>query len=205
MFTGLVEEVGFVTEVISEGSAKKFWIDCSVVDGANESDPSKIGDSIAINGCCLTVVAVKPKSLCFEAGSETLSRTNLGQLDSGSAVNLERATRPHDRLGGHFVSGHVDALGRVQKIDNDGQWAEYWFEVPQPLTVQMASKGSVTVDGISLTLVDVAKDAFSVALIPHTLSVTTLGDRKIGDNVNIETDILAKYVQKQIQHFQSQV
>ena len=162
------------------------------------SDDAAVGDSIAVNGCCLTVVKLNGQSLTFQAGDETLSRTNLGELKSGSSVNLERSLKVGQRMGGHYVSGHVDALGIVDERDEDGEWAKFWFKVPSELTRQMASKGSVTVDGISLTLVDVESDRFSVALIPHTLEVTTLGDRSIGDTVNIETDLLAKYVQQQL-------
>lgn len=166
------------------------------------SQDVKIGDSIAINGCCLTVVKIDDQLLTFQAGAETLSRTNLGLLETGSGVNLERALQAGQRMGGHYVSGHVDAIGIVDQRNDDGQWAEFWFKVPAELTRQMASKGSITVDGISLTLVGVEADRFSVALIPHTLEVTTLGDRAVGASVNIETDLLAKYVQQQMEHGQ---
>jgi len=130
---------------------------------------------------------------------ETL-RTDIlqGEFEPGSNVNLERSLQVGQRMGGHYVSGHVDALGTVDERNDDGEWAEFWFRVPIDLTKQMAAKGSVTVDGISLTIVGVEKDRFSVALIPHTLDVTTLGGRKVGDHVNIETDVLAKYVQAQL-------
>ena len=193
MFTGLVETVGSVTAVDSGG------IDCRLeIASGLVADGAKDGDSVAINGCCLTVVECLGETLAFEAGSETLSRTNLGQLVSGSSVNLERAMKASDRLGGHFVTGHVDALGKITHRSDDGRWAEFRFSVPPELTRQMASKGSVAVDGISLTLVDVLEAEFSVALIPHTLEVTTLGDKQPGDTVNIETDLLAKYVQRQL-------
>ncbi|MCL4140429.1 UNVERIFIED_CONTAM: hypothetical protein GTU68_044817, partial [Idotea baltica] len=173
--------------------AAEITINASVV----HSDAS-VGDSVAINGCCLTVVKINDNQLTFEAGTETLSRTNLGELQPGSPVNLERALAVGQRMGGHYVSGHIDALATVDQRNDDGQWAEFWFRVPPALTKQMASKGSVAIDGISLTLVDVEADRFSVALIPHTLDVTTLGSRSIGDTVNIETDLLAKYVQQQL-------
>jgi riboflavin synthase len=193
LFTGLVEEKGNVASITQADGAAEITIDASVVhvDAA-------IGDSIAINGCCLTVVKINENQLTFEAGSETLSRTNLGELQSGSPVNLERALAVGQRMGGHYVSGHIDALATVDQRNDDGQWAEFWFKVPPELTKQMASKGSVAVDGISLTLVNVEADRFSVALIPHTLDVTTLGSRSVGDTVNIETDLLAKYVQQQL-------
>lgn len=192
MFTGLVESMGIVLQVARQGPGRRLSIDAAAAaDGAAE------GDSICVNGCCLTVVSVDGSRLDFEAGEETLSRTNLGQLGEGSRVNLERALRVGDRLGGHYVTGHVDGLGRLQRRQDDPPWAKLWFAVASELTLQMASKGSVAVDGVSLTLVDVTDDAFSVALIPHTLSMTTLGRLTEGDPVNIETDILAKYVQRQ--------
>jgi riboflavin synthase len=193
LFTGLVEEKGVVQNVENVGNAADIVIAAQVV-----SADAALGDSIAINGCCLTVVAIDGSALSFQAGNETLSRTNLGDLGTGSPVNLERSLKVGQRMGGHYVSGHIDALGIVDERNEDGEWAKFWFKVPADLTRQMASKGSVTVDGISLTLVDVETDRFSVALIPHTLEVTTLGERAVGDAVNIETDMLAKYVQQQL-------
>jgi riboflavin synthase len=133
--------------------------------------------------------------LSFQAGEETLSRTNLGNLSVGDVVNLEQSLRAGDAIGGHYVLGHIDAVGTVAERRDDAQWCTMWFLAPKPQLLQMASKGSVAIDGISLTLVDVEHDRFSVALIPHTLAVTTLGRRKVGDRVNLETDILAKYVE----------
>jgi riboflavin synthase len=159
------------------------------------ADDANVGDSIAVNGCCLTVVERTGELLAFEAGSETLGRTNLGRLAKGSQVNLERSLKVGDRMGGHYVTGHIDAVATLHERREEGPWSFLWFRVPPNLTRQMASKGSVAVDGVSLTLVDVEPDHFSVALIPHTLAVTTLGRLKIGDEVNIETDLLAKYVQ----------
>ncbi|MEE2826477.1 MAG: riboflavin synthase [Planctomycetota bacterium] len=194
MFTGLVEEMGEVVRIEPSGEACQVSLAAELV-----AQGIQLGDSVSINGCCLTVVEAEGNLLVFQAGSETLSRTNLGELTTGSRVNLERALRSDDRLGGHYVSGHVDAIGRVaSRIDQD-DWAEFRFTVPQELTRQMASKGSIAVDGVSLTLVDVGDCEFSVALIPHTLKMTTLGERGIGDAVNLETDILAKYVQQQLQ------
>ena len=193
MFTGLVEEKGTVRQLKTSNSACDLSIEAPLV-----SEDVSIGDSIAINGCCLTVVSINGKLLTFQAGSETLGRTNLGQLQPESAVNLERSLQVGQRMGGHYVSGHVDTLGTVDERNDDDEWAEFWFRVPAALTRQMAPKGSVTVDGISLTIVNVESDRFSVALIPHTLDVTTLGSRNVGDQVNIETDVLAKYVQAQL-------
>jgi riboflavin synthase len=157
-----------------------------------------IGDSIALNGCCLTVVAIDGDNLAFQAGEETLSRTNLGELAPGSVVNVERSLKMGDAIGGHLVSGHIDGVGTVDERIDDADWCTMWFRVPPALVRQLASKGSVAVDGVSLTLVDVVGEKFSVALIPHTLSVTTLGRRRVGDRVNLETDILAKYVEQQL-------
>ncbi len=193
MFTGLVEALGIVDTVRAEGPGVRL-----LVRAAEVAADAKLGDSIAINGCCLTVVEKNAASLCFDAGSETLSRTNLGQLIPGSRVNLERSLRIGDRLGGHYVSGHIDAVGNLEQVKLEGAWAFFWFRVPPELTRQMASKASIAVDGVSLTLVDVQPGLFSVALIPHTLEVTTLGKLVPGDTVNIETDILAKYVEQQL-------
>jgi len=193
MFTGLVEEKGSVVSIAQSEGAAELTVACNVVH-----EDAEIGASIAINGCCLTVVKIENNQLTFEAGSETLQRTNLGELRPGTSINLERALAVGQRMGGHYVSGHIDALATVDERNDDGQWAEFWFRVPKELTKQMASKGSVAVDGISLTLVGVEAERFSVALIPHTLTVTTLGDRHVGDTVNIETDLLAKYVQQQL-------
>ena len=195
MFTGLVEELGTLKEVRDDGpSSKVLRIASEIV-----SQDASIGDSISINGCCLTVVAINhQQELDFQAGSETLSRTNLGTLRTGDRLNLERALPAGARLGGHYVSGHIDGLGQVDSRNDDGEWSEFWITVDEPLTRQMASKGSVAVDGVSLTLVNVERNRFSIAMIPHTLDVTTLGSRNVGDVVNIETDILAKYVQQQL-------
>ncbi len=200
MFTGLVETLGTVVTILPEGPGVRLTLRSEMM-----AADTKLGDSIAVNGCCLTVVGKANADLVFEAGSETLKRTNLGQLQAGSPVNLERALRAGDRLGGHYVTGHIDALGTVASIRQEGDWAFYYFAVPPALIRQMASKGSVAVDGVSLTLVDVDNDKnlFSVALIPHTLSVTTLGQRAVGSLVNIETDLLAKYVEQQL-HFRDQ-
>lgn len=193
MFTGLVEEVGTIESVVESGSGCDLAVRASLV-----SSDAAIGDSIAINGCCLTVVSRSGDLLVFQAGSETLSRTNLGELREGGTVNLERSLQVGQRMGGHYVTGHVDATGTVEAIDQDGEWAKFWFGIAPVFSRQMATKGSIAVDGISLTLVDVEPGKFSVALIPHTLEVTILGKRRVGDRVNIETDLLAKYVETQL-------
>ena len=194
MFTGLVETMGIVVEAVEKPPGRTLRIDL----GEKLRQGLAIGDSISINGCCLTVVAIRPDGVDFEAGEETLSRTNLGQLKVGSRVNLERSVAVGDRMGGHYVTGHVDALSKVIGVEADPPWAKYWFSVSAILARQIASKGSITVDGISLTVVDALDDRFSVALIPHTLAATTLGNRDIGDDVNLETDVLAKYIERQL-------
>lgn len=191
MFTGLVQSLAEVVDVAPEPPGVRL-----IVRDAPIAAAAKLGDSIAINGCCLTVVEINGDTLAFQAGEETLSRTNLGELKRGARVNLEQSLRAGDFIGGHYVTGHIDALAIVDARDDDADWCKMWFRTPAPQLAQMASKGSVAVDGVSLTLVDVTSERFSVALIPHTLTVTTLGQRKVGDQVNIETDVLAKYVEK---------
>lgn len=193
MFTGLVEAIGIIDSVRPIGPGVRL-----LVRAGDLAADANLGDSIAINGCCLTVVERSGELLGFDAGSETQSRTNLGKLVPGSHVNLERSLKVGDRLGGHYVSGHIDAVGTLERVKQEGDWAFYWFRVPLELSRQMASKGSIAVDGVSLTLVDVEPGLFSIALIPHTLEVTTLGKLIPGDAVNIETDILAKYVEQQL-------
>ncbi|MDR2761554.1 MAG: riboflavin synthase [Planctomycetaceae bacterium] len=193
MFSGIVESLGLVTGLKEEGVGRRLEIDDLFI-----SQSIEIADSVAVNGCCLTVVGKSDNKFEFQAGPETLARTNLGELVVGSRINLERSLSIGDRLGGHFVSGHIDGKGELIQIDDLGDWQDYYFKISPDLSVQMASKGSVTVDGVSLTLVKCENELFSVALIPFTLKKTTLGILKIGDKVNIETDILAKYVQRLI-------
>lgn len=193
MFTGLVETIGTIAKVADQPPGKRFTIDAGTV-----SEGTAIGDSISINGCCLTVVAIDRAMLDFEAGEETLSRTNLGELAVGSVVNLERSLAVGDRLGGHYVTGHIDAVGTLLDRRDDPPWAHLRFQFPERLASQIAAKGSVAVDGISLTVVEADKHSFTVALIPHTLEITTLGRRAVGDRVNLETDVLAKYVQRSL-------
>jgi riboflavin synthase len=194
MFTGLVETLAEVIDVEADGPGCRLQIRAPETAAA-----AKLGDSIAINGCCLTVVDSSDGVLAFDVGPETLLRTNLGDLRSGGHVNIERSLRMGDELGGHFVSGHVDAVGAVESRDDEGEWSTFWFTMPEQLTRQMISKGSIAVDGVSLTLVDVEPTRFSVMLIPHTLGATTLGRATPGTRVNLETDLLAKYVQRQLE------
>lgn len=195
MFTGLVETMGRLIELIDQPPGKRLRIDV----GDNLAAGVAIGDSICCNGCCLTVVAVQGTVLDFEAGQETLARTNLGRLQIGDSINLERSLAVGDRLGGHYVSGHIDGLAELIRIEPDPPWAMFWFRCPDHLARQIASKGSVALDGVSLTVVDVEGATFSVALIPHTLAATTLGTCQPGDTINLETDILAKYIDRQLE------
>jgi riboflavin synthase len=194
MFTGLVEVMGKVWRVEPAGAGRKLTI--SVPSLVVEL---KLGESVAINGACLTVVECDTDCCQFEAGPETLRRTNLGELIEGDRVNLERALRLSDRLGGHLVQGHVDGVGRIAQRRRDGEWETVWFGSPPELAAQMVPKGSVAVDGVSLTIVEATSDQFSVMLIPHTLANTTLGFKSVGAVVNLETDVLAKYVAKFVQ------
>jgi riboflavin synthase len=194
MFSGIVQSLATVRALIPQGPGVRL-----VIADAEIAARASIGCSIAVNGCCLTVVAVEGDTFSFEAGEETLSRTILGSVKVGDRVNLETSLRLGDELGGHLVTGHIDGVGIVDERHDDQEWSKLWFRVPEALTRQMASKGSAAVDGVSLTLVDVERDRFSVALIPHTLKVTTLGFRHVGDRVDIETDVLAKYVERQLQ------
>lgn len=191
MFTGLVEGQGLVQRLVPEGEAIRLDIELPA-DFAGLA----IGDSVAINGCCLTVIELADVVAAFQAGAETLSKTNLGRVRVGHRVNLERSLRADGRFGGHIVQGHVDGVGEVLEVARDGEWVTMWFRIPTHLAKYLVPKGSVTVDGISLTVVNAELDKFSVALIPHTLDVTTLGVRAVGDVVNIETDILGKYVER---------
>jgi riboflavin synthase len=191
VFTGLVEAMGRIEEAADENGGRRFAVRWEGLDA-----PLAIGESVAVNGCCLSVVATAPERFEVQAGPETLLRTNLGARKPGDRVNLERSVRVGDRLGGHFVQGHVDATAALRERRREGEWEFFGFEVDPAWTVLMVPKGSIAVDGVSLTLVDVGPSSFSIMLIPHTLGVTTLGLLRPGDRVNIEADVLAKHVQK---------
>lgn len=193
MFSGLVETQTEVIELIKEADGVRLRL-----ARPNSFDDVQLGDSIATNGCCLTVVAFDEQSMDFQAGEETLSKTTLGQLSKGSSVNCERSLALGDRLGGHLVTGHVDGQGKLASRKESGEWCNMVFKADLRLLRQMANKGSIAVDGVSLTLVEVTDETFSVALIPHTLQATTLGALAEGDAVNLETDLLAKYVERQL-------
>ena len=193
MFTGLVERLGSIVEVRPQLPGKRL-----VVRIDKLAAETAVGDSIAVDGCCLTVVDGDSETVSFDVGPETLRCTSFSRLGNGDLVNIERSVKAGERLGGHFVTGHVDAIGQLVERRDDDAWSFFWFRVSRQLTRQMASKGCIAVDGISLTLVDVEPERFSVALIPHTLNVTTLGRLQVGGEVNLETDLLAKYVEQQL-------
>jgi riboflavin synthase len=191
VFTGLIREVGHVASV--SGDAEGIRLE---IDAPETSRGASVGDSIAIGGVCLTVVAMGGERLAFQAVPETLGRTSLGRLAAGSAVNLEPALRAGDALGGHFVQGHVDAVGSVRSTDPEGDGRRIWIDAPPDLLRYVVEKGSITVEGASLTVADLDPAGFAVALIPHTLEVTTFGALAAGDAVNLEVDVLAKYVER---------
>jgi riboflavin synthase len=192
MFTGIIEALCPVVEA-RRGAIWRLTLDL----GALASD-TKLGDSLALNGVCLTVAARNGTRASFEAIGETIGRTALGTLSQGHRVNVERSLRVGDRLGGHFVAGHVDGVGTIRAKEKRPEETVLRVAVAPDLTALMATKGSVAVDGVSLTLVDVTREAFAVALIPFTLGHTTLGFKEPGDAVNVEVDLLARYVARQL-------
>jgi len=191
MFTGIVEEAGVVQAVTRRGKGWSLEVKVSsIVDGV------KIGDSVAVNGCCLTVTEMKGRRLIFDLLDETKEKTNLQSAQVGARVNLESSLKADGKVGGHFVTGHIDGTARVSKWGRSGEDWELEAEVPEGLDRYLVSKGCVAIDGISLTIGKVEGRKFNVWIIPHTYEVTTLRDRKAGDKVNLECDLLAKYVEK---------
>lgn len=191
MFTGIVEEVGKVAAVQRGASSARLTIEARVA-----AEGARIGDSIAISGVCLTVVAIDGNRLSFDAVPETLQRSSLKNVRIGDFVNLERSLAAGQRLGGHFVQGHVDGLAVLRAIHEKDNAKILHIEPPKELMRFIAPKGSVAIDGISLTVADVSNDGFSVWIIPHTFAITTLKNRRVGDSINIETDMLAKYLDR---------
>ena len=192
MFTGLVEEVGIIRSVSPVGEGARVEIAATTV-----LDDVEMGASIAVNGCCLTVVEWGDGWWAADAVPETMERTNLGGLNAGDPVNLERPLAANGRYGGHVVQGHVDGTGEVVGIDelDDGSW-RFTFSLPPELVNYVVEKGSIAIDGISLTVAAVTPTTFSIAIIPHTFAVTAMGRRAVGDTVNLEADVLAKYVER---------
>ena len=191
MFTGIVEERGRISAVEPLGDSVRV-----VIAAAEVLEGTRLGDSIAVNGVCLTVVDCDAQTFSADVMQETLDRSSLGAASSGVNVNLERAARLDSRIGGHLVQGHVDGTGSVLAIEPSDHWTVMRFSLPNEIARYVVEKGSITVDGVSLTVVDAQRDWFSVSLIPTTLQVTTLGDRKVGDRVNLEVDAIAKYVER---------
>ncbi|MEU5997630.1 riboflavin synthase [Streptomyces sp. NPDC047197] len=193
MFTGIVEELGEITAVENLDDASRFRVRGPVV-----TDGAKHGDSIAVNGVCLTVVEHEGDEFTADVMAETLNRSSLGALASGSRVNLERPTAVGDRLGGHIVQGHVDGTGEIVERKPSENWEIVKVSLPADLARYVVEKGSITVDGVSLTVVDAGPDYFTISLIPTTLALTTLGIKQPGDPVNLEVDIIAKYVERML-------
>ncbi len=191
MFTGLIEDVGRVAASERRGEAGLLRIETALT-----VSEIAIGDSVAVNGACLTVTAVDGKALTFDVSPETLSRTTVGTVRSGSSVNLERALRCGDRLGGHIVTGHIDCIASLARLRENAGNRVLDFTLPTASARYLVEKGSVAVDGVSLTLNSVGSDRFSVNIIPHTFTATNLSKLRIGDQVNIETDIIGKYVER---------
>ena len=191
MFTGIVEEIGQIKEFVKLSSGAKISIKCSkVLEG------SKIGDSIAINGCCQTITEIGQEYFSADVSDETLRITNFEHYKSGVSVNLERALTPTSRLGGHIVQGHIDCTGNLISCDKISNFYNLTFKIPQEEIKYVVNKGSITVNGISLTVAKVCNNIFSVAVIPHTFEQTNLKNLQINDTVNIETDILGRYIEK---------
>ena len=195
MFTGIVEELGVVEGLEEQGDAIRL-----TVRGPYVVTDAGLGDSISVNGCCLTVAERDHETFTADVMRETLDKTSLGALEPGSRVNLERAVTPHSRLGGHIVQGHVDGTGTVVRRTPSEHWEVVEISLPGVLARYLVDKGSVTVDGISLTVVEVGDDSFTVSLIPETLARTTLGLKQPGEPVNLEVDVIAKYVERLLTH-----
>lgn len=192
MFTGIVQDIGRVVSREARGGDVRLLIACDRLD----SSGIKVGDSICVQGCCLTAVELGDRSFAADVSRESLSLTTLGDLTAGSRVNLEPALKAGDALGGHLVSGHVDGIGEIAALSGDARSTRIEISVPSALTRYIARKGSVTIDGVSLTVNEVQGDRFGINLIPHTQAVTTLGALRTGTRVNVEVDQIARYVER---------
>ena len=191
MFTGIVRERGRVASVDGDGDGIRIRLEAPLTAGE-----AAIGDSVSLNGCCLTVVEAANGTLAFDAVPETLSRSSLDGLEAGAELNVEPALRAGDPLGGHYIQGHVDGVGRVRSVEPEGEGRRVWLDAPPEVLRYCVEKGSIAVDGVSLTIADLDDGGFAVALIPHTLAATTLGTLVTGARVNLEADVLAKYVER---------
>jgi len=190
MFTGLVKSVGKINSAVSKAGGMRLTADLG--------EAAKCGDSIAVNGVCLTAASLKGTAAEFDVSAETLAKTTLGKLKAGSQVNIERAMQAADRFGGHFVGGHIDAVGTVKKIERGGDFWLFIFQTPKEIHDFLIPKGSIAVDGVSLTIVETQGQGFSAAIIPATFENTIFKNYKVGDTVNIETDIICRTVKKQL-------
>lgn len=191
MFTGLIEEIGSISAIRSGKNSFQFGIKAQKV-----LEDTKIGDSICTNGACLTVTEIHSQGFTVDVMSETVAKTNFSALKIGSKVNLERALRLSDRLGGHMLSGHIDGIGKIKTIDKDDIAWRIKITAPSSILLQILDKGSIAIDGISLTITTVRQDDFEVSIIPHTAKETTLLNKRVNDTVNLETDMIGKYVQR---------
>ena len=190
MFTGLIQEVGTIVSVVQNTEGKEF-----IIKAPSLIKEIQIDDSVATNGCCLTATQIKGDTFKVQAVHMTLQKTSVGMLKSGDKVNLELSLRPNDRLGGHFVQGHVNAMGQIKQIKTTGENWEIEVGIPPELRKYMISEGSICLDGISLTIAKLTPSSLTVAIIPHTLEKTTLGTKKVGDHLNLEVDMIAKYIE----------
>ena len=194
MFTGIVRERGRVASVDGDGDGIRIRLEAPLTAGE-----AAIGDSVSLNGCCLTVVEAANGTLAFDAVPETLSRSSLDGLEAGAELNVEPALRAGDPLGGHYVQGHVDGVASVRTVEPEGEGRRIWLDAPPEVLRYCVEKGSIAVDGVSLTIADLDDAGFAVALIPHTLAATTLGTLVTGARVNLEADVLAKYVERLVE------
>jgi riboflavin synthase len=194
MFTGIIEGIGKIIK-INKNTKNRSAVQM-IVDLGKHSTGLKIGQSVALNGVCLSVTNISKNKCSFEMIDETIKKTDLGNLKVGGIVNIERSLKVGDRMEGHFVLGHVDGVGIIKKIEKKPKEVKLWFEIPKKLSKYVVKKGSIALDGISLTVVDMKINTASVCLIPHTMKVTNFHSKKTGDKINIETDILGKYILK---------
>jgi riboflavin synthase len=191
VFTGIVRELGTVVAAEATGEGRRL-----VVRAAETAASTSVGDSVAVSGCCLTATRIDGDQISFDAVPETIARTTLGRLQADDRVNVEPAVRAGEPLGGHYVQGHVDGVGRVQSVEAEGDGLRVFVEAPDDVLRYCVEKGSVTMDGVSLTVAELADDSFAVALVPHTLGATTLAELAPGREVNLEADVLAKYAER---------